>query len=71
MKEVTFNGFHLPTLARLAHHLGCPIDDSFAEFIWRLSNYDSLPGTVAAEFMKEAGYSPFRGFPLVRLTRAA
>lgn len=64
MRDVTFDGYHLPTLAKLAWKLDKPTDDKFAEFIWRLSNTPTLPVEIATEFMEAAGYVPFAGFPL-------
>ncbi len=66
MQDITFNGYHLPTIAQLAKELGSPINGAFAELIWHLSNRDTLPYTIAVEFMEEAGYVAFQGFPLVR-----
>lgn len=66
MQNLTFNGYHLPTLARLARELHRPIDNAFAEFVWRLSNTPTLPVEHATAFMEEAGYEPFKGFPLQR-----
>jgi hypothetical protein len=66
MQNVTFNGYHLPTIAKLAKELGSPKDDLLANFIWRLSNSQSLPVNVATDLMEEAGYVAFSGFPLKR-----
>ena len=62
--NVSYNGIHLPTLARLARDLNHPTTDRFAEYVWRLSNVPTLPGDYAARFMRAAGYEPFVGFPL-------
>lgn len=64
MQNITFNGYHLPTLAKIARELGRPTDDQLAGIIWRLSN--SVPVEVATDFMEQAGYEPFKGFPLRR-----
>jgi len=64
LPDVTFNNYHLPTLARLARELGSPTHDGLAEFLWRLSNSASLPVEIAVDFMEAAGYEPFKGFPL-------
>ena len=66
MQNITYNGYHLPTLAKLAHETGNPTGDALAEIIWRLSNRETLPYRIAEEFMLEAGYVPFVGFPLQR-----
>ena len=66
MQDITFNGYHLPTLARLAREFGSPTNDGLAEFLWRLSNSASLPVEIAVDFMEAAGYEPFKGFPLRR-----
>jgi hypothetical protein len=64
--SVTFNGYNLYTVARIALQLGRPTDDKFAELVHRLSNSPSLPVEIAASFMESAGYVPFEGFPLKR-----
>jgi hypothetical protein len=64
--SITFNGFNLYTVARIAQHLGRPTDDRFAELVHRLSNSPSLPVEIASSFMESAGYVPFEGFPLKR-----
>jgi hypothetical protein len=66
MQNVIFNGYHLPTLAKLCKELGSPSDGALAEFVWRLSNVDTLPVKIGYEFMAEAGYVPYVGFPLLR-----
>lgn len=66
LQNITYNGYHLPTLARLARELNRPTQDDFAEFLWRLHNSPSLPVEIATRFMEEAGYEPFKGFPLQR-----
>lgn len=66
MQNITFNGFHLPTVAKTARELGSPTDSDLAALIWRLSNAASLPVEIATDFMREAGYEPFKGFPLQR-----
>ena len=66
LPNITFDGYHLPTVARLAQELGRPTNDGLAEFIWRLSNSASLPVEIAVDFMEAAGYEPFKGFPLRR-----
>ena len=68
MQNITFDGYHLPTLVRLAKELGSPTNDGLAEVIWRLSNRNTMPLKVACDFMSEAGYLPFMGFPLMRET---
>jgi len=62
--EITYNGYHLPTLAKIARELGRPTDDKLADIIWHLSN--AVPVEVATDFMEQAGYEPFKGFPLRR-----
>lgn len=62
--DLSYNGLHLPTLARLAREMNSPTDTDFAEYLWRLSNASSLPVEVAQRFMRAAGYEPFVGFPL-------
>jgi hypothetical protein len=64
--NVTFDGYHLATLSKLARQLGSPTGDAFAEFIWRLHNRSTLPVEIAVDFMEAAGYQPFQGFPLKR-----
>ncbi len=39
--NVTVNGYHLPTLARLCKELDSPAQGALAEFIWRLQNRPS------------------------------
>lgn len=62
--NVTYNGLHLPTVARVAREMNSPTDTAFAEYLWRLSNASSLPIDIARRFMRAAGYEPFVGFPL-------
>lgn len=66
MNNVTFNGYHLPTVARIARELHSPVDGELAWFVWRLSTANSLPYQTANEFLKAAGYLPFQGYPLKR-----
>jgi hypothetical protein len=66
MQDATFNGLHLPTVARIAREMGSPIKGSFAAFLWSLSNRETLPVELATDLMKEAGYKPFCGYPLVK-----
>jgi hypothetical protein len=61
MEQITFNGYHLPTLSKVAREIGRPICDAFAEFIWQLTSSDVR---LAKEFMAAAGYKPFVGPPL-------
>jgi hypothetical protein len=65
MEQITFNGYHLPTLAKLARDLGRPTCDAFAEFIWHFTSSEhGLPVPLAKQFMAAAGYKPFVGLPL-------
>jgi hypothetical protein len=64
MQNVTFDGYNLPTLARATRALECPTDGGIAWLVWRISNSDRLPAAIADEFMREAGYVPFQGYPL-------
>ncbi len=66
----TFNGYHLPTIARLCKELGSPREGDLAEFVWRLSNAAALPVGIAQEFMRAAGYEPFQGYPLTNANPA-
>src|SRR2546423_7436207 len=65
--DTTFQGYHLPTLAKLCKELNSPTEGELAAFVWRLSNMSTLPSTVAEEFLRSAGYKPFTGYPLTRL----
>lgn len=67
MKDITLNGYHLPTVAAMARKLGSPTDGHLAETIWHISTDERLPEDIAAEFMRDAGYVPFAGYPLTRL----
>ena len=67
MQDISFNGWHLPTLARLARELGNPTRGQFAAFLWDLSNKPTFPVELATDLMQEAGYEPFKGYPLVPL----
>ena len=51
--------------ARLQH----PTEGEFAVRIWEWSNDNAVPCSVAANTMRRAGYSPFCGYPLTRLTK--
>ena len=53
-----------------ARKRGNPTNDDFAESLWRWSNSQSVSYQVAAQTMREAGYKPFCGFPLQRLSPA-
>lgn len=64
--DLTFNGYHLPTIARLCQEFGSPTEGALAEFVWRLSNSDALPAAAVQEFMRSAGYEPFKGYPLAK-----
>lgn len=66
LDQVTVNGYHLPTLARLCRALDRPTKDGLAALVWRLS-YTITPVSLAADFMRACGYVPFEGFPLTRL----
>jgi len=66
MTEITFDGYHLPTLAKVCRELNSPSDGALAEFVWRLSNSPAMPIMLAAEFLRSAGYVPFKGYPLQR-----
>jgi len=66
LPEVTVEGFHLGTLARLCRVLGCPTDDRLASLVWRLSCLSAVSPSLGADFMRACGYVPFKGFPLVR-----
>jgi hypothetical protein len=63
--DVVFEGYHLPTLAKLAQEMGTPRWGTLAAIIWQLSS-KALPVEVAMDFMHAAGYVPFKGYPLER-----
>ena len=69
LPDVLVEGYHLPTVARLCRELGSPVDDpaGLASFMWRMSNRAHIPPSLAADFMRAAGYNPFQGYPLKRL----
>lgn len=67
MRDITFNGWHLPTLAKATKLAGSPTEGGLAHLVWNLSNYTGLPLDDAREFMEEAGYLSFAGYPLTRL----
>ena len=46
-----------------------PIEGEFAVRIWEWSNRSGVPCSVAANAMRRAGYRPFCGYPLTRLTK--
>lgn len=52
---------------REARALHTPTCGAFAERFWRWSNSSEVAYTFAAAVMRQAGYKPFSGFPLVRL----
>jgi ribonuclease HI len=62
--QFTFDGYQLPTISRLCKELGSPTEGHLAEFVWRISNSSALPVGVAQEFLRSAGYVPFKGYPL-------
>ncbi len=64
--DVTVNGYHLPTLARLARELDRPERGEVAWIIWRISSSATLPAYIEKLFMEAAGYRPFAGYPLQR-----
>lgn len=66
LPEVTAEGFHLGTLARLCRLLGRPTSDSLASLVWRLSCLSAVTPSLGADFMRACGYKPFVGFPLQR-----
>ena len=67
MQDITFDGYHLPTLAKIARAIGRPTTGAFASLMWELSNRATLPSTLAVELMVTAGYQPFQGYPLKRV----
>jgi hypothetical protein len=67
MQDCVFNGYNLADLARQCRAAGCPTNTALAELVWFLSNRAALPVSVGEEFMREAGYIPYQGFPLKRL----
>lgn len=67
LPEVTCEGFHLRTVARLCRSLESPIDNGLAAIVWRLSTTSFLDSSLAADFLRACGYKPFQGFPLQRL----
>ena len=56
-------------VAELAKALNRPTEGPFASFVWEWSNSRNTPGDLAARTMREAGYTPFEGYPLVRASR--
>lgn len=55
-------------IAKTARELEMPTDDAFAEALWRWSNRPrEVALGIAERTMREAGYEPFKGFPLQRL----
>jgi len=66
MNDITVNGYHLPTLAKLAKNLDSPTHGELAHFLWRFSNSGCVPSSIAAEMLRAAGYKPFEGYPLKR-----
>ncbi len=64
--DLTFNGYHLPTLARVIKEMGSPTEGYAACLIWNLTNMASLPVPYAEELARAAGYEPFQGYPLTR-----
>jgi hypothetical protein len=64
--DVTFSGYHLPTVARLAREQGSPELGDLAWQIWKISTADALPVEMALRFMWAAGYKAFVGYPLQR-----
>ena len=67
MQDILFDGYHLPTLAKIARAIGKPTEGAFANLLWEPSNRDSLPAILAMELMVAAGYRPFHGYPLKRV----
>lgn len=65
--DVTVNGYHLPTIARLARDLDSPTTGDVAAKVWGLSTMNILPAALAERFMLAAGYEPFKGYPLQRV----
>ena len=66
LPNVSYNGYHLPTLARCCRDLGSPTQGELAEFIWRLGTRETFPVVLAQNFMRACGYQPSKGFPLQR-----
>lgn len=67
LPEISAEGFHLGTLARLCRVLGCPTEDRLAAIVWRLSCLSTIGVPLAEDFMRACGYVPFQGFPLTRM----
>ena len=61
---VLHGGYHLATIAKLCRELGSPTHGDLAALVWRLSCDEKIPSDVAREFMRDAGYTPFKGYPL-------
>jgi hypothetical protein len=45
-----------------------PTSDAFAAWLWRWSNSREVGPSKAACIMRQAGYMPFMGFPLRRIS---
>jgi hypothetical protein len=62
--NITANGYHLPTLARIARESNRPEQGPIAVILWTLSN--NLPAPLAQDLMADAGYECWVGYPLMR-----
>ena len=66
MENITINGYHLPTLAKLVKELGSPSTGKLASIVWDISTRASLPYAYGESFMIACGYKPYRGYPLTK-----
>jgi hypothetical protein len=66
MFDITVNGYHLPTLAKVIRDMGSPTEGPVAAIAWNISVRASVPAEISAQFLEAAGYEPFQGYPLER-----
>jgi hypothetical protein len=64
MTDLTVNNYHLPTLVQLLRDAGSPTEGKLPAVAWQVSNI--LPWEYGHEFLTEAGYKPFQGYPLIK-----
>jgi hypothetical protein len=65
MNDITYNGYHLPTLVRMANNIPqLRYDTHFTGLLWDISNH--VPYDIGKALLIESGFKPFVGFPLQR-----
>jgi hypothetical protein len=64
--DISVNGYHLPTLAKVVREMGSPCDGPISTICWNIAVVAGYRSPAARAFLAACGYEATAAYPLKR-----